>query len=125
MTFGGQTVAFVTVSQTGQPGYLGLEDESRSATPLSGCRFRQLSAAEQPEGASNVASEVWKCTAPPAAAALAVRSTGELIYDGTNNPQLPDEPDTTVFYIDGPIAPKYDMDGTVEHVTILAKRWAG
>jgi hypothetical protein len=125
MTLGGQTVAFVTVSRSGDPGYLGLVDESRSAAQVSGGRFRQLTAAEQVEAGTDVASEVWKYTGPPDAHALAVKSTGELIYDGTDNPQLPAEPDSTTFSIYGPIAPKYNMDGSVHHVTILAKRWVG
>lgn len=125
MTFGGQAVAFVTVTRSGGPGYLGLRDESRSAVTVSGVRFRQFSSSEQPEAGSDSTAEVWKCTAPPDAAALAALSTGELIYDGTSSPTIPDVPDGTVFYIDGPVAPKFNLDGSVHHVTIMAKRWAG
>ena len=125
MTFGGQTVAFVTVTRGDTPGYLGLAVESRTAVTVSGCRFRPMPSTEQPEGATDVASEMWKCTAPPEAAALAAQSTGELIYDGTTTPTIPDAADSTVFRIFGPAVPKYDRDGQIHHVTIMAKRWAG
>lgn len=125
MSFGGQTIAFVTVTRPGNPGYLGLAAESRTAVQVSGCRFRQSTSTEQPEATTDTATEIWKCTAPPEAAVLAETSTGELVYDGTSDPQVPDIADGTVFYIDGPIAPKFNMDGSIHHVTIMAKRWAG
>lgn len=112
-TFGGQAVAFVTVSRSGTRGYLGLAPESRADDTVLGCHFRPVSVAEEPEGSSNVATEIWKLTAPPEAAALAATSTGELTYDGMT------------FRIDGPIMPKYNFDGTVHHVTIMAKRQDG
>ena len=59
-TFGGQAVAFVTVSRSGTPGYLGLAAESRTDDTVLGCHFRPVSSAEEPEGSSNVATEMWK-----------------------------------------------------------------
>lgn len=109
MSFGGQTVGFVTVTR-GAAGYLGLAQESRSTTTVSGCRFRPLTSAETAESATDVATGVWKCTAPAEAAALAAKSTGELVVEGIT------------YRIVGPVEPKYDMNGAVHHVTILAKR---
>ena len=111
-TFGGHTVTFVGVTTAGTPGYLGLKAESRSSATVVGCRARQLSSSET-DGQPDVASEVWKFTLPPVAAALAAAATGEITYEGKT------------FLIDGPPAPKYNMDGTVHHVTVLAKRQDG
>jgi hypothetical protein len=125
VSFGGQSVGFVSVSQSGEPGFLGQRAEVRSLTVVSGCRFRPASTSEV-DRESDVASEVWKLTAPPEVAVLAADSTGELVYDGTSSPSLPDDVnDPSVFRIDGPILSKFDMDGSVEHVTVLAKRQRG
>lgn len=111
MSFGQQAIAFVTVSHTGDPGYLGIKATSRSDDTVFGCHFRPLSSAETAENSAyDVATEVWKLTAPPEAGVLAAASTGELVYDGRT------------YQIVGPIMPKYNLDGTVHHVTIMAKR---
>lgn len=120
--FGGQTVTIVTVAQSGNPGRLGLKAETRTPTTLSGCRFRPMASTETPEGQTDVAGETWKLTAPPVAAALAVTSTSEIVYDGTASPT---QSIATTFQVVGPPMPKYDMDGAVHHVTIIGKRQAG
>jgi len=112
-SFGNQAVTFITVTRSGTTGYLGLKGESRSDDTVFGCHFRPASVSEEPEGTSDVATEIWKLTAPPEAGVLAANSTGELSYDGMT------------FRIDGPIMPKYNFDGTVHHVTIMAKRQVG
>lgn len=119
MSFGYQTLGFVTVSEIGEPGYLGIKEKQRSVTLLHGCHFRQLSA-DEIVTETDVVTEVWKGTCPPEAAALAAKSTGEVLYDGTSNPS-----DTKVntFHIDGPKAPKSDL-GQVHHVTVICKRQA-
>lgn len=123
--FGGQSVGFVAVTKGGEPGYLGVITPTRSLTVVSGCHFRPVSVSEEPVGATDVASEIWKLTGPPDVLTLAT-SPGELIYDGTADPELPDDPnDPSVFAIVGPPAPKYDLDGVLHHVTVLAKRQAG
>lgn len=123
--FGGQSVGFVVVSKDGEPGYLGVISPTRALTVVSGCHFRPLSASEEPVGATDVATEVWKLTGPPSVLELAT-STGELIYDGTADPELPDDPNhPSVFGIVGPPSPKFDLDGSLHHVTVLAKRQAG
>ncbi|ART69119.1 hypothetical protein BTO20_11475 [Mycobacterium dioxanotrophicus] len=127
-SFGGQTVAFVAVTQTGSPGWGGLKPTVRTATPLGGCHFRPASSSETPDTQIDVTTEVWKLTAPPEAAALAVKANGELVYDGSDHPELLDlESDAgkaATFQIDGPIMPKYD-GAEVHHVTIFCKRQAG
>lgn len=127
MTFGGQTVAFVTVTETGQIGWGGLKGKTWAVTPLGGCHFRPASSTEV-DGQTDVTTEVWKLTAPPDAAALVVKANGELVYDGTDHPELldldSDAGKRATFQIDGPIMPKYGQDNAVHHVTIMCKRQA-
>lgn len=108
MSFGGQSVTFVTVSR-GAAGYLGLAAESRTTTAVTDCHFRPFNSSETPEGATDVATEVWKLTAPPVSAALNATPGDEITYGGAT------------FQIVGPVQPKYD-NGDVHHVTIMAKR---
>lgn len=112
MSFGGQNVVITTVAVAGDPGYLGLKTETRSSVTVSGCRGRVMSVNEV-DAATDVATEVWKFTLPPVAAALTAQPTGEITYAGR------------VFQIDGPPQPKFDMGGQIHHVTIMAKRQAG
>lgn len=113
MSFGGQSVTFVAVAESGDPGYLGLKTKTRTDTAVAGCRFRPATSAETPDGQTDVATGVWKCTAPPAAAVLAAKPGGEVKVGGVT------------YQIDGPIMPKYAMDGTVHHVTVMCKRQVG
>ena len=119
---GKQTVKLGVVTQTGAPGFLGIKSETRTDVTVSGCRGRVLSATETAELQTDVATEIWKWTLPAAAAAATAKSTGELVYDGTATPA---RTAASVFQIDGPIQPKYNMDGTLHHVTLMAKRQAG
>jgi hypothetical protein len=127
--FGAQVVAFVAVSEAGQPGWGGLKQKARTVTRCADVRFRPLSSTETPVTQTDVTTEIWKLTAPPVAAALAVASNGELVYDGTDHPESLDPgADSTrpfVFQIDGKPMPRYDFDGSLHHVTIFAKRQVG
>lgn len=127
-SFGGQTVGLVTVTEIGQPGWGGLRGSTRTVTPLEGCHFRPVSSVETPEGQTDVTTEVWKLTAPPAAATLAVKANGQLVYDGTEHPELLDLDSeagkAATFQIDGQKMPKYDLDA-IHHVTIMCKRQVG
>lgn len=128
-SFGDQAVAFVAVSQSGSPGWGGLKQKTRTATRLAGCHFRPVSSDETPVTQTDVTTETWKLTAPPDAAALAAKGNGELVYDGSQHPESLDlEADSTrqyVFQIDGQRMPKYDLDGSVHHVTVYLKRQVG
>lgn len=112
MSFGGQTVTFVAVSETGDPGYLGLKTKTRTETAVTGCQFQSVSVSETPDGATDVATGVWRCVAPPVAAVLAAKPGGELKFDGVT------------YQIDGPIMPRYNRAG-LHHVTIMCKRQVG
>lgn len=113
MSFGEQAVEFVSVTRSGDPGYLGLQTESTTSDTIFGCHFRPVSSAETPENdAYDVSTEIWKLTAPPDSTVLSTKPTDQLVYDGNT------------YQIVGPIQPKYDFNGTVHHVTIMAKRQA-
>lgn len=110
MSFGGQTVTFVTVTHSGTPGYLGVTGESRSETVVSGCRFRPAQVSEATDGVTSVAAGRWRATCPPVSAALNAQPGGEVKCGGVT------------FLIDGPVQPKYDIDGNLHHVTVMCKR---
>lgn len=82
MRLGSQTVGFVTLVGTGEYDDYGIEITTEAEVPVTGCRHRPLSAKEATEALGNVATQVWKTTAPPAAAAIAAASTGKLKVDG-------------------------------------------
>ena len=111
----------MTIAADGAPGYLGLKTKTRVVSLVSGCHFRPFNTMETPVTETDVATEVWKLTAPPTAAVLAAKSTGELLFDGTDNPA-----DTVGnrFQITGPVQPKYD-GGRVHHVTVMCQRQVG
>lgn len=112
MMFGGQSVMFVTVTKSNDPGYLGMADQtSSSGVTVDGCHFRPLSTDEIPP--TRVGTELWKCTAPPDQNVLAAKLTGLVKVDGET------------YLIEGPIQPKYDLDGSVHHVTIVCKKQVG
>ena len=121
---GDQTILIGTVAQSASPGYLGLATETRTDVTVTGCRGRVLSATETAELALDATTEIWKWTLPAGAAAtaLAAGSTGEIVWDGTI---APTRTATSVWQIHGPIQPVYDLDGTVHHIRIIAKRQAG
>jgi hypothetical protein len=82
MKLGSQTVSFVTVTGTGVYDEFGTEGTASTDVPVTGCRHRPLSAKEATEAFGNVATQVWKTTAPPEAAAIAAKSTGTLKEGG-------------------------------------------
>jgi hypothetical protein len=110
LRFGGQTVTFVAVTSTGEPGRLGLTARLRSETPVKGCHFRPAGATESHDEQTSVATGLWKATVPPVDAALAAQPTDEVKVDGVE------------YQIEGPVQPKHDWDGSVHHVTIMCKR---
>ncbi len=122
--FGRQTVGFVTATESGSPGYLGVREKTFTTVAQSGVRFRPLRTDEL-DKQTDVSTEMWKLTAPVSVAALAAKSTGEIVYDGTDSPTFDEEDDSNVFTIDGFIQPKPGMYGGVHHITIMCGRKAG
>lgn len=82
MSFGSQTLAFVSLVGTGTYDDYGVEITTEAEVSVTGCRHRPLSAAEATEAFGNVARQVWKSTCPPEAAAVAAKSTGRIRVDG-------------------------------------------
>lgn len=82
MTFGSQTVAFVTVTGTGMFDDNGFETTTETEVTVEGCRHAPMSAKEAAEMAGDVATQIWQTTAPPEAAAIAANSTGTFKVDG-------------------------------------------
>ena len=110
MSFGGQTVTFVTFTLDGVADNLGIKAEQSTEVEVTGCRFRPLTAAETADTEFDVATEIWKCTAPPTSTVLAADSTGYLRCDGD-----------TYAIVGGPqLFP--DMNGQPFKVTILAQK---
>lgn len=121
MTFGSQTVGFVVLTDTGDPGRLGMTAQTRTVVPVHGCRHRPLDASEAAQLETDVATTIWKTTAPPEAAAIAAKSTGELIYDGTDSPA---DVKANRLQIIGGSKPFEDFTDPFK-VTILAKKGSG
>lgn len=110
-SFGGQSVTFVEITYTGEPGYLGVREPVRTETVVERCRFRPLRVDERAAiGVTDTSTEIWKITAPPVPAVLDAKPNGEVIHDGTG------------YEIDGPVQPKRDMGGQLHHVTVFCKR---
>ncbi len=82
MSFGSQTLWFVSLVGTGTFDDFGFEITTEAEVPVEGCRHRPLSAAEAAEAFGNVARQVWKSTCPPEAAAVAAKSTGRINVGG-------------------------------------------
>lgn len=108
MSFGGQTVTFKTITESGDPDELGVRDRVVTPVDVTGCRHRPLKSDETPEQLTNTGEQIWKTTAPPEAAALAARSTGILTVDGID------------YRIQGGAMPYTDFSGRVVKVTIFS-----
>lgn len=108
MNFGAQTVTFVTITD-GPPDRNGIPAEVRTDVAVPGCRFRPLRTDEK-IGLTDIANEVWKCTAPPVTAVLEATTVSELKYLNETYQLL------------GEVQPFNDMGSTVHKVTVLAKK---
>ena len=120
--YGAQTVGFVTVT-AGEADPNGIKRKTRVQVNVPGCRFRPLRMDEK-TGLTNLATEMWKCTAPPHEAVLAADSVDELVYDGTDNPTQLESGETT-YHIDGGIQPFTDFSKEPFKVTVLATKQTG
>jgi hypothetical protein len=111
-TFGDQTVTFVAVTN-GALDRLGIPAQVRTEIAVPGCRFRPLSA-EETVGLTDLATEVWKCTAPPVAAVLAAMAIDEVKHNGIT------------YQIVGGVKPYNDyFSNTVHKVTVLCQKQIG
>lgn len=117
MTFGSQTVKFITITD-GTPDRNNVATPVRTPVTVSGCRFRPLTFREKVD-VTDVATEIWKLTAPADAGALAAESVDEVVYDGSTNPA---DVAGNRFQIVGGVQPFNDMGSTVFKVTVLCQK---
>lgn len=111
--FGNQTVGFVTQTQTGTPGSLGEMPTDPTTVDVPGCRHRPLSVAETPDVLIDIATQVWKTTAPPVDAVVNAKANGQLTVDGK-----------TYQIVGGPqVFP--DAEGNAFKVTLLSQVQVG
>lgn len=109
-TFGAQTVTAITATGTGSYDSLGMPTVTTTRADIPGCRHRPLRFDETPEFVTNTATQVWKTTAPPTAAALAVGPNAVLEVAGIKYKVIAGAQAFT------------DFSGQVHKVTILSQR---
>lgn len=111
--FGAQTVTFVTFTEAGSPGALGTYAMTETKAAVKNCRHRPLTFKETAETDTDIATEMWKTTAPPEAAVLAAEASGVIEVDGER------------YQIIGGIRHHVDMDGAPFKVTIISQKQIG
>lgn len=111
MTLGAQTVTLVSVGEdatdrdeNGQP------RETRTETPITGCRFRMVGATETTTPGDRVV-ESWKLTAPPYPVALLTATSRDRLRYGADEYAIVGSPRKVL-----------DLDGSVHHVSVTAQR---
>lgn len=82
VVFGRQTVTFEAVNRGATGDSLGVKPELPVDVPVPGCRHRPLKADETPEYLLNMATQIWKTTAPPTPAVLGAKMNSRLKVDG-------------------------------------------
>jgi hypothetical protein len=118
--FGGQTVGFVTVVD-GDPDRNNMPTQTHDVTLVSGCHFRPLRLSEK-VGLADIATEVWKLTAPPTEDVLSAKAAGQIVYDHSPTPVFDEDDSSNVFQIVGGVQPFTDLSGQVVKVTVLCQR---
>lgn len=120
MSFGGQTVTFVSYTDTGTPGALGTYQQTETLTSAPGCRHRPLTFNETAEFDVDIATEMWRTTIPVGeyspelrAAVLAVKANDAIRVDGVQ------------YKIMGGIRHHVDMDGSPFKATLISKKQIG
>lgn len=109
MSFGGQTVTFVTMTLGTEGRFERVPVPARVDVP--GCRFRPLGTSEM-VAETDLATEVWKCTAPAVDAALSATATSQLEHNGKT------------YHVTG-VEPFTDLSGRPFKVTVIAERYIG
>jgi hypothetical protein len=120
MSFGGQTITFVSFTDSGTPGALGTYTQVETTTSVTGCRHRPLAFEETAEYDVDIATELWRTTIPVGeyspelrAVVLAVKANDEIRVDGVS------------YKIIGGIRHHVDMAGNPFKATIISQRQTG
>jgi hypothetical protein len=107
-SFGDQIVIFVTLNDGPKDRY-GIPSVVRTEVSVTNCRFRPFSA-EETVTLTDLATEMWKCTAPPDPAVLAAKAIDEMKHNGIT------------YQIVGGIKPYCDATDLVYKVTVFGKK---
>lgn len=120
MSFGEQTITFVSYADSGVPGALGTFSQAETTTSVPNCRHRPLTFAETAEFDIDVATELWRSTIPvgeytPAlrAAVLTAKANDEIRVAGVG------------YKIIGGVRHHVDMGGNPFKVTVISKKHIG
>jgi hypothetical protein len=113
--FGNQTLTFVSITE-GVKDRWGVAAPVIVEVPVSGCRFRPLSGMEK-VGLTDVATDIWKGTVPPHAAAMNAQVNGQVKYSGPETGGV-----VVIFEIDAGPNTFPDADGLPYKVTVFCKR---
>lgn len=79
---GNQVVTFVSYEDSGSAGALGTYTPSETTVDVPGCHHRPMAFRETAEFDVDIATQVWKTTAPPKPAVLAAQAEGEIRVNG-------------------------------------------
>jgi len=120
MSFGLDTVTFVSFVESGTPGALGTYAVTEQTVDAPGCHHRPLTFKETAELDTDVATELWKTTIPIGeydatlrAAVTAATNTGVIRVGGVD------------YQIIGGVRPHDDLDIGPFKMTILSQRQVG
>jgi hypothetical protein len=113
-------MSFVTLSASGVRDAMGMQAQTPSPVNIGNCRHRPLRAEETPEYLTDVATQVWKTTAPPAALAAAAKSK----TSGYMLEIIPGGPNVKYEIVGGP-EPYKDFEGILFKVTIYSRIQVG
>lgn len=108
---GNQSVTVRIRTGTGARDGFGLKQESTVEQSVNGVSFMSLESSEL--DVNRIAEERWILLAPAGSAVAAVKSTDEIIHG-----------DDT-YRMDGEVQRRYDIDGNVNHLSVVCRRWAG
>lgn len=111
MRFGRQVVTFVSVTE--DPSQRDEDNNPlivRTETPVSGCRFRPLTADEKVNAGIDLAKDPWRATCPPVAPVVGATAGDEVKVDGVT------------YQITGGVRVFPGVNGQPFKVTVLAER---
>ena len=107
---GAQTVTVRSLQTTGRDAF-GVKTQASVDTDVAGCSFQSLMSTEL--DSNRIADQRWLCIAPADSAVAGMQSTDEINVDGVE------------YRLDGPVLPRIDLDGRMNHVSAVCVRWDG
>lgn len=120
MSFGGQSVTFVSYSDTGSPGALGTYTQAETTTTAPGCRHRPLTFNETAEYDIDIATELWRTTIPVGEYSTSLR---DAVLSAKANDSI--RVDGVEYKIIGGVRHHVDLNGAPFKVTVISKKQSG